>query len=209
MNVCSWTIGLFPDKAQREVYENNPDARVCGVLAPTATATYGDGGLVMTGRWGFAWGSAHSDWATLGIPIVNSEGQPVDQGTALIPRNELALEDTWFVAGMKGTASNTLIANEVFVPWHRIVSVPQLIEGISPTEHRDEALYRSAFVPVMALVLSGAQVGLAMQALEIVQDSLAKGRGFSYSEDKARLAPATQVQVAQASQLIDSATCTS
>ena len=206
MNVCSWTIGLFPDKAQREVYENNPDARVCGVLAPTATTTYGDGGLVVTGRWGFASGSAHSDWATLGIPVVNSDGEPVDQGTALIPMSELAIEDTWFVAGMKGTASNTLIANEVFVPWHRIVSVPQLIQGISPTEHKDEALYRSAFVPVMALVLSGAQVGLAMQAQEIVQDSLAKGRGISYTfYDKARLAPTTQLQVAQASQLIDSA----
>lgn len=206
MNVCGWTVGLFGDRAQRDVYEDNPDARVCGVLAPTATTTYTHDGLIVTGRWGFASGSAHSQWAVLGIPVVNSEGEVTDQGTALIAMSDMSVEETWFVAGMKGTASNTLVADQVFVPWHRIISVPQLIEGIRVTEHTDEALYRSAFIPVMALVLSGAQVGLAMHAMEIVQESLAKGRGISYTfYDKSRLAPTTQLQVAQAAQLIDGA----
>lgn len=206
MNVCSWMVGLFPEQAQRDVFEADPEARVCGVLAPTATSTYAEGGLIVTGRWGFASGSAHAQWAGMGIPIVDAEGNVVDQGMALIPLSDMSLEDTWFVAGMKGTASNTLVAEEVFVPAHRIVSVPQLVVGERPNEQDGEALYRSALVPVLALVLSAPQVGLARHALEIVQGSLAKGRGISYTfYDKSRLAPTTQLQVSAAAQLIDTA----
>lgn len=206
MNVCGWAVGLYPDRAQRDVYESAADVQICGVLSPTATCTPAEGGMIVTGRWGFASGSAHSQWALLGVPIVDDDGTPIDQGTALIPMSELTVEDTWFVAGMRGTASNTLIAQDVFVPTHRIISVTRLIAGVTATEHQDEALYRSAFIPVMALVLAGAQVGLAMHALEIVQDSLAKGRGIAYTfYDKSRLAPTSQLQVAQAAQLIDTA----
>ena len=206
MNVCGWLAGLYPGQAQRDIYENDPDARICGVVAPTATSKHADGGQVVTGKWGFASGCMHSQWAMVGIPVVDETGDQIDQGLALVPMSDLAIEDTWFVAGMRGTASNTLVASEVFVPSHRILSVPQAIVGIYPTEHKDEALYRSAFVPVLALVLVGAQVGLARHALEIVKDSLAKGRGISYTfYDKSSLAPTSQLQVAEASQLIDTA----
>ena len=206
MNVCSWLAGLYPEQAQRDIFENDPDARICGVVAPTATTTYADGGQTVTGKWGFASGSAHSQWAMVGIPVVDESGEAIDQGLALIPMSDLTIEDTWYVAGMRGTASNTLVANEVFVPAHRILSVPAAVGGTYPTEYTDEAVYRSAFVPVLALVLVGAQVGLAKQAMEIVKESLAKGRGISYTfYDKSSLAPTTQLQVSTASQLIDSA----
>src|SRR5919108_2230376 len=120
--------------------------------------------------------------------------------------SDLDIKDTWYVAGMRGTASNTLIAQEVFVPSYRILPVPPAIEGSYPTEHQDEALYRSAFVPVLALVLAAPQVGLARGALEAVMESLAKGRGISYTfYSTSSLAPTTQLQVAEAAQLIDTA----
>lgn len=206
MNVCSWLAGLYPERAQRDIYEPDPDARICGVVAPTATSTYAAGGQVVTGKWGFASGCLHSQWAMLGIPVVNEAGEQIDQGLALIPMSDLTVEDTWFVAGMRGTASNTLVADQVFVPSYRILPVPRAIEGDYPTEHKDEHLYRSAFVPVLSLVLAAPQIGLARHALEIVRGSLAKGRGISYTfYDKSRLAPTTQLQVAEAAQLIDSA----
>jgi len=42
-------------------------------------------------------------------------------------------------------------------------------------------LGHSAFIPVLALVLVGAQVGLAKQVMEIVKESLAKGNGINYT----------------------------
>ncbi|MYQ79656.1 MULTISPECIES: acyl-CoA dehydrogenase family protein [unclassified Streptomyces] len=206
VNVCNWMVGLYPERVQQEVFGENPDARVCGVLAPSATCRAVDGGLVVSGRWGFASGSLHAQWASLGIPVVDASGQQTDQGAALIPMDELTVEDTWYVAGMRGTGSNTLVADEVFVPEHRILSVTRGVRGAYPTEHTEEALYRSALVPVLALVLAGPQVGLAQAGMDVVRASLAKGKGISYTfYERASEAPSTQIQLAEAAQLIDTA----
>jgi len=37
INVCGWLIGLYPDQAQREVFDADPEARICGVVAPKST----------------------------------------------------------------------------------------------------------------------------------------------------------------------------
>ena len=129
LNVCAWMVGTYPRQAQDDVWKDNPDALVSGVLAPTAEARKVDGGYRVTGRWYWNSGSWHADWAVLGIPITDEAGEVVDQGLALIPRTDLDLEETWFVAGMKSTGSNCLIASDIFVPEHRIVSVRRPSRG--------------------------------------------------------------------------------
>ncbi|MCX4919028.1 acyl-CoA dehydrogenase family protein [Streptomyces sp. NBC_00687] len=206
INVCNWLVGLYPERTQQEVWGDDPHARVCGVLAPSATSREAEGGHVVTGRWGFASGSLHSQWAAVGIPLTDSSGRLTDQGMALIPMSDLTVEDTWYVAGMRGTGSNTLVADEVFVPAHRIMSVSKAVTGAYGTERHDEALYRSAFVPVLSLVLAGPQVGLARAGMDLVSASLAKGKGISYTfYERACEAPSTQIQIAEAAQLIDTA----
>ena len=206
MNVCSWLIGLYPEQAQRDVWADDPDARACGVVAPTADTRAVDGGQVVSGSWGFASGSAHSTWALLGIPVVDASGEQVDQGLALIPMSDLTLKDTWFVAGLRGTASNTLVADEIFVPDHRILSVGNALSGEYATQHTGEALYHSAFVPVLALILVGPQIGMARAAFDVVSESLAKHKPISYTfYEDSQAAPTTQLNLAEAVQLIDTA----
>ncbi len=134
-NVCAWLTGLFPTRAQDEVFGADPDAKVSGVLTPTSETTRVDGGYRVTGRWYYNSGSWHATWAVLGIPITNDAGEVIDQGLALIPTSEMQLEDTWFVAGMKSSGSNCLVATDVFVPDHRVMAVPPAIEGTYPSEN--------------------------------------------------------------------------
>jgi 3-hydroxy-9,10-secoandrosta-1,3,5(10)-triene-9,17-dione monooxygenase len=205
MNVCAWFGGLFPDRAQRDVWGENPGSRIAGVLAPSAEAVRVDGGYRVTGSWGWASGCLHSQWAVVGFPVPDERGEVVDQGLALVPMSDLSIEDTWFVAGMRGTGSNTLVAQDVFVPEHRVISVPAAIGGRYGTEHTDEALYRSAFIPVAALVLAGPQLGLAQAALELVLEKAPK-RSISYTfYDVQTEAPTVQLAVAKAAALVDSA----
>jgi alkylation response protein AidB-like acyl-CoA dehydrogenase len=205
-SVITWTIGLLPDRAQQDIWGANTTVRACGVIPTTATATRVEGGQIISGKWGFASGSNHAQWAGNGVPIMNADGQQIDVGIAFMPMSDLTIEETWFVAGMRATGSNTLVANEVFVPDHRVLSLSQGLQGNYPTEHTDETLYRSAFMPISQLVLAAPQLGLAKQALELVLASLAKGRGLTYTNyNKSSLAPSTQIQIARASQLIDTA----
>ncbi|MBD3007596.1 MULTISPECIES: acyl-CoA dehydrogenase family protein [unclassified Streptomyces] len=205
VNVCNWLTSLFPSKAQDDVFGANPDARVTGVLTPTSTSVKVDGGWRVSGRWYYNSGSSHSDWAALGVPLTDEEGEIVDQALLLAPREDLSLEDTWFVAGMKGTASNCLVAEDIFVPEHRVMSIPAATEGDYPTEHKDEVLSRSALVPVLALVLAGPQLGLGRAALKYVTEKAArKPISYTFYETQAE-SVAVQMQIAEAALRIDTA----
>jgi alkylation response protein AidB-like acyl-CoA dehydrogenase len=180
LNVCSWFTGLFGEQAQQDVWGADPNARICGVLTPSAQVRKVDGGYEVTGAWGYASGCMHAQWAGLGLPLTDEAGEVVGQGLALIPMSDLRIEDTWYVAGMRGTASNTLHAEAVFVPSHRILDIPAALGHVYPTEHTDEALYRSSFIPTLVVVLAGPQVGMARGVLATVLEK-APRRSIAYT----------------------------
>ncbi len=205
INICNWMAGVLPERAQQDVFGANPNAKVAGVLNPSADVRRVDGGFVVSGKWPWASGSWHADWALVGIIVVDESGQAVDQALAFIPMSDLAIEETWFVAGMKGTGSNTIVAEEVFVPDHRMYSVPRAIANEYATEHTDEALYRSSFIPLLTLILAGPQLGLGRAALRFVVDKAPK-RGITYTKFEHQVdSAAFQLQVADAATLIDTA----
>ena len=205
MNVCSFFVGLMNEQAQDDVWGDNPEARIAGVFSPTAQTRKVDGGIMVTGAWNWASGSYHADWSYVGVPITNDEGEFLYPAMALIQNSDITIEDTWFVSGMRGTGSNTIHADEVFVPDHHLHWVPGLLNHEYDTPFKDEALYRSAFIPVAALILAGPQLGLAQAALDYVIEKGHK-RGIAYSEyELQRDAPTFQLAIAKAATLVDTA----
>jgi alkylation response protein AidB-like acyl-CoA dehydrogenase len=204
INVCNWLAALFSEQAQDEVFAD-PEPRVTGVLTPSATARKVDGGWQVSGRWYFNSGSWWSTWAVLGVPLTDEDGEVVDQGLILVPVTDLTIEDVWFVTGMRGTASNCLVAEDIFVPPHRVMSVPAAIEGSYPTPFTGETLYRSAFVPLLTLVLAGPQLGMGRAALNLVIEKAAKKAiSYTFFETQAE-SVAFQLQIADAATKIDAA----
>jgi alkylation response protein AidB-like acyl-CoA dehydrogenase len=204
-NVCNWMASVLPDQAQQDIFGANPDAKVAGVLNPSADVRKVEGGYQVSGQWPWASGSWHADWALVGIVVPDDAGKPVDQALAFIPMSQLSIKETWFVAGMKGTGSNTMIAEDVFVPLHRLHSVPRAIENDYATEHTEEELYRSSFIPVLTLILAGPQLGLGRAALQFVVDKAPK-RGISYTKFERQIdSTAFQLQIATAATMIDTA----
>ncbi|MDQ0987704.1 acyl-CoA dehydrogenase family protein [Streptomyces sp. V2I9] len=205
-NSLAWVTSLFPEQAQDEVFGTDPDTRISGVLTPSATAERVDGGYRVSGRWHYASGSWHAGWSVIGFPVPDSTGEIVDQGMALIPAADYTVEDTWFVAGMRATGSNCLVAQDVFVPDHRVVSVPKAMAGDYPVQRSGGSHPRSAFVQFLtAAPLAATQLGLGRAALELVRNKSAeKAITFTYFE-KQRDSTAFQLRVAEAAQKIDTA----
>ena len=206
INICAWLTGLYPERTQEEVWGANPDdGWAAGSLAPNGQARRVDGGYVVSGRWPWASGCLHAQWGAAAMLIVDESGDVSDVGLALMPMQELAIEDTWFVAGMRGTGSNTLVAADVFVPEHRFLSYPRVFQGDYGNEHKDEALYRSAFVPVTILILVGPQLGLARAALELVIGKAPERTIMHTHLGKQSESTGFQMQLAEAAIKIDSA----
>jgi alkylation response protein AidB-like acyl-CoA dehydrogenase len=200
-----WVLGLMSAEAQDDVWGQNPDARMAGVLAPSAESTKVDGGWRVTGRWGFASGCLYADWVVLGFPAVDEAGQALGEYTALIPASDWTVDDTWFVAGMRGTGSNTVVVDDAFVPEHRAIPIGPCVGGSYATPYKEEALYRSAFVPVLAIVLAAPAIGLAQAALDVVIEKAPK-RGISYTKFTRQTdSAAFQIAVSKAAMLSDTA----
>ena len=157
----SWVSAHATERAQEEVFGPDPDVRICGSANP-APARRVDGGLRVSGRWAYASGSPHASWAGVAMSVADEHGQPAAY-FGLVPRSEIRLEETWQTIGMRGTGSNTWVADDVFVPEHRLFAIADVAEG-SP--HHDEPLYRLPFAPVAALNLMGTLLGLGRAALD-------------------------------------------
>jgi alkylation response protein AidB-like acyl-CoA dehydrogenase len=204
INNGAWIVGLMPEQAQDEIFGADPDARVAGVLAPSTDVRRVEGGVVASGRWFWASGSLHASWGMLGIVVPDADGRRAVQHLAFVPMSELSIEYTWNASGMKGTGSNCLVAQDVFIPDHRMVSLADAVEGrVSPP--LGEPLYRSAFIPVMVLAIVGPQLGLVRAALRHAIEGAGE-RNIPYTTyERQSDSPAFQLQIAEAAMKIESA----
>jgi 3-hydroxy-9,10-secoandrosta-1,3,5(10)-triene-9,17-dione monooxygenase len=205
INVCEWLAALFPDRAQQDVWGADRDAWIAGSLAPNGLAVPVDGGWRVSGKWPWASGSMHAQWVACGIHMENERGEMTNLGLSLMPIADVTVEDTWFMVGMKGTGSNTVMAKDVFVPEHRFLPYPPAFQGQYRTEHVDEPVYRVALVPVTVLILAGSQLGAASTALEYVM-SKSKTRGITHTTFQRQAeSSGFQMLVAEAAMKIDTA----
>ena len=118
LNVTTW--GAARSTGGAELFRNDGAGRrtrFAGVIAPTGTARPSAKGYVVSGQWAFASGSFHASWFTGGVLVQDEVGKLVGVGMALMPFTDLRIDDTWFVAGMCGTASNTVVADHVKRGW--------------------------------------------------------------------------------------------
>jgi 3-hydroxy-9,10-secoandrosta-1,3,5(10)-triene-9,17-dione monooxygenase len=204
LNIGNWFVGLYGEQAQDEIYGTAGGARTCGVFTPSGSSTKVDGGWRVTGKWGFASGSWHANWAMVGFPLTDSDGNP-DVGFGMIPVSDYSIEETWFVAGMSGSGSNTVVLDDVFVPEHRVLALgASAVHGL-PTPFTDESLYQAPFLAPGCLILAGPQLGLARAALDLVIEKAGR-RGIAYSSyEQQTYAPTVQLAVAEAAAQIESA----
>jgi alkylation response protein AidB-like acyl-CoA dehydrogenase len=210
LNVCTWFSTTFSDQAQDEMF-SLPGAKACGIFSPPLKSEREEGGYLVSGRWPYASGSFAADWATLGIALDPSDAPDPSDGKdpralALIPSSAWTIEPTWFVTGMQGSGSDTIVVEDHFVPDHRIQRFTDMVEGDVATSHTgDEQNANMAFIPVAALILVGAQLGLARHAMEVTLAKLPRKNVAYTCYANARNSPTHQVDVAEAATRFDQA----
>ena len=163
MGAHHWCLGSFPEAAQDEVFGEDRDGLVAGTLSWQGTARPVEGGYRVDGRWQFASGVDHAQWVMVGGADPQTRGPGVH---AVIPREEIEIEDTWHVLGLKGTGSKDLIARDLFVPAHRTIETRALFGGTSPHAlNHHSNLYRVSAEAMLSLSVATAVLGSGKYAL--------------------------------------------
>jgi 3-hydroxy-9,10-secoandrosta-1,3,5(10)-triene-9,17-dione monooxygenase len=198
-SAMSWLVGVFPDEAQREIFATG-DPRISGVFSPTGAAIPKDGGFLVNGRWGFNTGCHGANWTVLNVVVG-------EMPTCMIARSaDLKVLDDWYATGMAATGSNTVVAENVFVPGYRAIPLPYMLEARYPDRHNaGNPYFNYPLAPVLTVNAGGTPVGTARGAMDAFLERL-PGRGITYTNytNKAE-APVTHLQLAEASMKIDSA----
>ena len=123
----------------------------------------------------------------------------------LMPRSDVEVDDTWYVAGMRASGSNTIVADDVFVPEHRLISMLAVMSGTYMDNHPDSAFFRSAFGPMLVMVLVGPQLGLGRAALNLAVTK-ASTKALAYTNiERQEDSVAFQLLIADAATKIDTA----
>lgn len=194
-------MSFVPPRAQDEIYALSADPKFCGTFAPTSTARRVDGGVILSGRWGWCSNSEHADWAFMGLAIPDEDGNVLSYGQALMPMSECTIDPTWDSAGLCATGSHHLVASEVFVPDHRIFDVTAAASGERASCYPG-TLYQSAFSATLSLMNASPIYGLARGALESTLRSIPEKPVTFTNLPKARDAATSQIAVATAADKI-------
>lgn len=187
----AWMLARFPGEARAELFDTGGVPTAAAPLAPTGTMAAAPGGYRVSGRWEWATAIAHSDWC-----MVHAFDESVEFGTrfAVVPKVDLTVEDVWHTSGMRATGSNTVVAEDVFVPAHRTVSSDDLRGTTTGVD--GDALSGLPLLSVLALVASAPAVGAAQAAVEHHQERL-RERILAYTlGDKAADQPVAQSRLA-------------
>ncbi|HNM93778.1 MAG TPA: acyl-CoA dehydrogenase [Mycobacterium sp.] len=191
----NWMLALFDERAQDEVFTDGPV--LCPApLAPTGRGLPVEGGVRLSGRWSWATGIMAADWVMVGA--LCGPDEEMYPALALLPADQVRVEDVWHTAGMRATGSNDVVVEDVMVPQHRLVKVADIYAGTAPgAALHGAATYRWPMVPALALVASMPALGAAEHVADVFAARLGE-RVLAYSGVAQKQQPAAQIRLGDA-----------
>ena len=179
----------LPPDTYDKIFSGGPDVIHSGVINATGRAVRDKDGYRFSGRWSFASGSNNADYICIHGVL---EGEPTGAAPAtrlgVVPAREVQIDDVWHVSGLKGTSSNDVVVNDLFIPeeWTgTFAELPKVARH--PLDQRPLlARFGSEFAAVA--------IGIAQAALDDITD-IARNKVPATSPSKLAADPVAQYLV--------------
>jgi 3-hydroxy-9,10-secoandrosta-1,3,5(10)-triene-9,17-dione monooxygenase len=206
LQVHHWMLALYDERAQAEVWGENPEALIAsGIAFPQGQGRRAEGGFVISGKWNFSSCSNVAEWDMLAVTVKEGD-KAVDYRMCLLHKSQYQVIDDWKVLGMRSTGSMTVAAKDVFVPEHRALSMTTTRggAGFPGAKINKNPAYQVPTNPLLGHGIGACAVGNAMAALELSVDAV-KQRSTNYTGAKMRDFQAVQLRIGAAGARIDAA----
>ena len=185
VGVHPWFVALLDDRAAKDIWGKDVSTLICSSLMPSGVAKPADGGFRISGRWKYASGCEHCEWAFLGGAV---EGAPDDRRVFVVPQSDYEIVDTWHVPGLKGTGSHDIVIKDAFVPEYRTQKYSDNFRGYGPgLALNTSPLYRLPVGQVFPRGVSTGAIGALQGMLDAYLDygkkRVGRSTGTPASED--------------------------
>ncbi len=200
-------LAQWPMEAQEDIWGNDPDALIAsGIAYVQGQGRRVDGGLLLTGQWGFSSGVDISSWNMLACVIKDENNKPIDWCMSLVPKEDYEIIDDWQTMGMRGTGSRSVKCKDVFVPQHRVLSMNIHQPGFHfpGLKIHTNPMFK---VPNSSVGGNGIAASMIANAQTMLNETTEwiKSKSTTYTAAKMSDIPSLQMKIALASGKIDAA----
>jgi 3-hydroxy-9,10-secoandrosta-1,3,5(10)-triene-9,17-dione monooxygenase len=170
-------LSLFPEEAQRFVYERQPDPTILTSFNQTGQVKEVRGGYEIDGRWNFASGGDYCQWGIVGGVTRAEDGSVKKRLNFLLRPDQFKIDRVWDAMGLRGSGSNDVLVEPTFIPDAFVYDHDDALVGCAPghTVH-EGVLYRSPLILNSGFAVMTPMHGIARGAWESFVE-LTGGRG--------------------------------
>jgi len=161
----------LPEASLKKIFEGNPGLVFAGATFPIQPAKKVDGGIIVNGRWPFGSGCMNSSLVAVGVSVPGN-GDEVFKQMAVMPRDEITIDETWDTFGMTATGSHTMVVKDVFVPDDMI-----LLRDAPTSIDAPEYLYPTVTLAAQVLAVCG--LGTARAAIDHIVEIGSKSKSIT------------------------------
>lgn len=171
-------IAKLDRELQDRIFSESPDVLSCGTnqYHPGSTLEeQSDGTWLLNGRWSFASGVMNARYVEVSLPSGRTRDGAETRITAMVPRAQVEIVDTWDTLGMRGTGSQDIQFKDVVVPRDMVHTYEKRALTVNPgTELYPEFHFlRYPYHQVVWAAHAAYLVGGAEHALEIFRTQIA------------------------------------
>lgn len=177
----AWWASRLPAETVDEIYADGPDLIMASAFGFPAEAIPVEGGFRVSGQRPFASNVSDASWIWA-TALTMIDGQPeAMEGAPIVravffPAAEATIVPTWDTLGMRGTDSNDVAVDDLFVPERRTFRI-----GLdhSPGPRYEGPLYRAPAMVLVGSIAPAVALGIAREAIDELADVAQRKTPFS------------------------------
>ena len=165
----AWVCYL-PKELRNEIIES--EGFVADVFAPIGKVEKCEGGYRVSGTYHFVSGINYSDWVGVGA-FMKFDGSDKQERVGIVLKvSDLEIVKNWDALGLRGSGSNTLIVDNVFVKeeailrFNKIIACSQPPEAATESYDEDYLYYNTPFYPGFYVGFAAMAVGGARRVVD-------------------------------------------
>jgi 3-hydroxy-9,10-secoandrosta-1,3,5(10)-triene-9,17-dione monooxygenase len=171
---------------QQDILGDDFPGMMAGAIGRTGTLKPVPGGYLLTARSDWNSGVMHAEW-------VNCKAMVEGDNTLMmvvLPVSDIVIDDVWHTAGLRGTGSNTIVAEDVFVPEYRVQTAATFLGTVADPVHDGDSFVHYPFIPVAMMTTTAAAIGTAEAAVDEFR-ALLERRTLAFSGNARQVEQAT------------------
>lgn len=173
-----WSVSTM-SRAMQELVFRDGVPRICGPQAGMGKIERRGDRFSVSGAWAYGSASHHSSWSFM--PALSPEGAKC---FVAVPMTQLSIRPTWDVAGMKGTGSDTVVADNVVIGPAQITDVALNGSPHTPRGFEREPTDFWLLFPLLRCKAMSVVLGCAEGLLETVLSSADRAVPYSSYEHR-------------------------